>query len=83
MVVRRISPNNRTIEADDEAFSDLTADIPRAMGQALVNVHLGTSDCATAIISALDQYKQDWLVANAKKMADAIERDFHDYLNGV
>jgi hypothetical protein len=83
MVVRRISPNNRKIEADDEAFSNLTADMPNAMGRELANVHLGTADCATAIMTALDRYKQDWLAANAKKMADATERDYQDYRKGV
>jgi Uncharacterized protein conserved in bacteria (DUF2252) len=79
MVVRRISPNNRKIETDDDAFSELTADMLRAMGQELANAHLGTADCASTIMNALGQYKQDWLTSNAKKMADATKRDYQAY----
>ena len=81
IVVRRISPNNRKIEADDEAFSELTADMLRAMGRELANVHLGSADHAASIMADLDRYKQGWLAANAKKMADATKRDYDDFRN--
>jgi hypothetical protein len=51
----------------------------RAMGQELANAHLGTADCASTIMNALGQYKQDWLTSNAKKMADATKRDYQAY----
>jgi len=79
IVVRRISPNNRKIEADDQAFSQLTGEMLRAMGQELANVHLGSADHAPKIMADLDRYKQDWLAANATKMADATKRDYRDY----
>jgi hypothetical protein len=79
IVVRRLSPNNRKIEADDEAFSEFTADMLRAMGHELASIHLGAADCGAAILADLDRYPEDRLVENAKKMADATQRDYRDY----
>ena len=83
IVVRRLSPNNRKIEADDEAFAKLTADMLGAAGKELANVHLGTADHATTIKADLDRYKPGWLAAYAKKMADATKHDFQDYRKGA
>ena len=83
IVVRRLSPNNRKIEADDEAFAKLTADMLGAAGKELANVHLGTADRATTIKADLDRYQPGWLAAYAKKMADATKHDFQDYREGV
>src|SRR5208337_1690975 len=41
IIVRRLSPNNRKIEAGDNAFSGLTANMLGATGRELANVHLG------------------------------------------
>ena len=79
IVVRRLSPNNRKIDADDEAFATLTADMLQAMGNELASVHLGAADHGGAIMATLDRYKVGWLANNAKKMADATKRDYDDY----
>jgi hypothetical protein len=79
ILVRRLSPNNRKIDADDEAFSKLSPDILGVMGKELASVHLGTVDRATAIVGELNRYKSDWLVANAKKMAEATMLDYRDF----
>jgi hypothetical protein len=79
IVVRRISPNNRKIEADEPAFSELGGEMLRAMGRELASVHLGTADHAPAIMVDLDRYQQDWLAVSVTKMADATKRDFQDY----
>ena len=79
IVVRRISPNNRKIEAGDQAFSDLTGEMLRAMGQDLASVHLGNADVASAITDDLDRCDQGWLTANARKMAEAVKRDYQVY----
>jgi hypothetical protein len=79
IVVRRISPNNRKIEADDQAFSEFKGEMLRAMGQELASVHLGSGDHAPAIMADLDRYNPDWLASNAIKMADATKRDYQDY----
>jgi hypothetical protein len=79
IVVRRISPNNRKIEADDPAFSELTGEVLRAMGQELASVHLGCGDHAPAILADLERYQPGWLAADAGKMADAISRDHQHY----
>ena len=78
IVVRRLSPNNRKIEADDDAFSNLSADMLEAMGRELANVHLGSANDGE-IMTELDQLGQSWLSEGAKKMADATGRDYEDY----
>ena len=45
-LLRRLSPNNRKVEAENESVSLLTPDMLSAMGLELANVHLGTGDRA-------------------------------------
>ena len=47
MILRRLSPNNRKVEAEKEGVSLLTHDMLHAMGLELANVHLGAGDAAT------------------------------------
>ena len=82
VVVRRLSPNNRKIEAEKEGVSLLTPDMLHAMGLELANVHLGTSSRGDAIARDLKARKGDWLVANAKRAAAAVARDFEDWKAG-
>jgi hypothetical protein len=79
IVVRRLSPNNRKIEADDEAFAKLSATMLETMGAELANVHLGAADHGGAITADLDRRKHSWLATDAKKMAEATKRDYQDY----
>ena len=48
------------------------------MGLELANVHLGTSSRSEAIVRDLEARKGDWLLANAKRAAAAVARDFED-----
>ncbi len=82
VVVRRLSPNNRKVEAEKEGVSLLTPDMLRAMGLELANAHLGTSSRGDAIARDLKGRKGDWLVANAKRAAAAVARDFEDWKAG-
>ena len=47
VVLRRLSPNNRKIEAEKGSVSLITPDMLHAMGLELANVHLGTATAAT------------------------------------
>jgi Ser/Thr protein kinase RdoA (MazF antagonist) len=83
LVVRRLSPNNRKIEADDEdAATLLSGQMLGAMGLELANVHAGTAGAQGAIEHDLQRRKDGWLAANATAMAAAVERDFADWKVG-
>ena len=83
LVVRRISPNNRKIESDDEAFSKMSADMLQTMGTELANVHLGSGDHASSITADLDRSKPGWLADCATKMAAATQKDYQTFRKGA
>lgn len=74
IAVRRLSPNNRKIEADDDAAL-LSSPMLEAMGFELASIHLGTADRSAAIGQDLSRRKPGWLLSAARRMAAAIERD--------
>jgi len=79
IVVRRLSPNNRKIEADSLVAKLLSGDMLKLMGFELVNLHLGTADRHGAISADLKRRRQGWLPEAAKAAAKACTRDFNDW----
>ena len=79
LLVRRLSPNNRKLEAEGGSIDLLTPDMLRAMGLELANVHLGTGNRRAAIVRDLARREADWLRANAKRAAAAVTRDYADW----
>jgi hypothetical protein len=79
LVVRRLSPNNRKIEADDPVLAKISAHRLRMMGRELANVHLGVTDRRRAILRDLDRREAGWLAQSARDMAAATRRDFEAY----
>ena len=79
LLVRRLSPNNRKLEAEGGSIDLLTPDMLRAMGLELANVHLGTGNRRAAILRDLARREDDWLRANAKRAAAAVTRDYEDW----
>jgi hypothetical protein len=75
IVVRRLSPNNRKIEADDDAADLLSPQMQQTMGLELANVHLGTADMRDAIERDLKRRKDGWLLASVEKMAAEVQRE--------
>lgn len=75
IAVRRLSPNNRKIEAEETTNSLLVPDMLRTMGFELANTHLGTMDRRAAVSRDLRHRKRGWLSANAKLACEAITRD--------
>jgi Uncharacterized protein conserved in bacteria (DUF2252) len=75
IAVRRLSPNNRKIEADGEVGALLSPPTLEAMGFDLAGAHLGTRNRAGAIAEDLSRRKRGWLLAGAARMAAAVERD--------
>jgi len=76
VAVRRLSPNNRKIEADDDAGVLLSPPMLEAMGFELAGVHMGTADRGGAITQDLECRKPGWLLAAANRMAAALARDY-------
>jgi hypothetical protein len=73
VAVRRLSPNNRKIEADDATL--LSPRMLEAMGFDLASAHLGTGDHGAGIRRDLSSRRSGWLLADAKKMATAVRQD--------
>ena len=80
IVVRRLSPNNRKIEADDPAMRALSQRLLVAMGRELAAIHLGVADRSRAILRDLDKRDGDgWLADCALQMAKATRADLKAY----
>jgi len=79
IVVRRLSPNNRKIEADEDPGPLLSSDMLRAMGGDLASVHLGTADSTEAVEQDLAHRKRGWLKTNAMRMAKAVEAEHAEW----
>jgi hypothetical protein len=82
LVVRRLSPNNRKIEAEDNISSLLSGDMLEAMGLDLANLHSGSEGSAAAIKADLGKRKAGWLAASAKTAAEAISKDYTEWVKG-
>jgi hypothetical protein len=79
IVVRRLSPNNRKIEAEKSADLLVRPRLLAVMGVELANVHLGVKDRREAIARHLASLKPGWLDAAAASVAAATLRDFKDF----
>jgi hypothetical protein len=78
IIVRRLSPNNRKIEADDAAVAEASGAVLEVMGIELANVHLGSGD-ADAIAADLALRKSGWLASLAKRMGAAIRGEYQQF----
>lgn len=82
LVVRRLSPNNRKIEAENGGPRLFSSDMLQLMGFELANLHLGVADHRTAITRDLGRRKRGWLAEAAKRAAKACTQDFNDWRAG-
>jgi uncharacterized protein (DUF2252 family) len=75
ILVRRLSPNNRKIEAGDDLATLLATPMLEAMGLDLASVHLGTGAHGPAIRKDLAERGLGWLAAAAARMAETVAHD--------
>jgi hypothetical protein len=75
LVLRRLSPNNRKIEVDDNLSALLGPDMLWAMGRDLACVHAGTDDRRDALDAYLKDHGRGWLLDAAEKMAAAVRTE--------
>jgi uncharacterized protein (DUF2252 family) len=76
IAVRRLSPNNRKLEADDAPAMLVSRKMLRAMGRDLASVHLGTGDRRAVIERDLTSRKSRWLVPAVERAADFVRCDY-------
>lgn len=83
IATRRLSPNNRKIEAhSSKAMGDIRLHGQKmlsAMGVELANIHLGTDDVRAAIKKDLGARKSGWLVVEVEKAAKAVLADYKQF----
>jgi hypothetical protein len=82
IVVRRLSPNNRKVEAVEHPAELAKKKMLRAMGRDLAAIHLGSSDRRAAIQADLGSRKRRWLIAAVEEATDFIRRDYRDWKKG-
>jgi Uncharacterized protein conserved in bacteria (DUF2252) len=77
ILVRRLSPNNRKIEAADrrDASRLLHPDLLWAMGRDLAAVHVGVRDRRDAIRKDLEKRKQRWFRTCVESAAEFVARE--------
>src|SRR5205085_3295497 len=73
VIVRRLSPNNRKLDAATHPLELIDKKMLRAMGRDLAAIHLGLTDARKAIERDLGKRKDGWL-ADAVKQAAAFVR---------
>jgi len=83
LVMRRLSPNNRKIEAEGLAGKLVAGEILRLMGLELANLHLGVADKREAILRDLRRRKKGWLAQAAQRAAKACRQDFKAWCGGA
>lgn len=79
LVVRRLSPNNRKIEAEGNLSALLSSDMLEAMGLDLANLHSGAEGRAAAIKEDLGKRKSDWLTRSATAAAAATVKEYEEW----
>jgi len=79
IVVRRLSPNTRKIEIEDEPHVLLDLRMLQTMGRELANIHLGTGDRHRAIERDLAKRKNRWLQRATAAAVEFVEEDFKQW----
>ena len=75
IVVRRLSPSNRKLDADKKVAEILAAPIIEAMGRELAMVHVGAGASGDGIEADLASRPQAWLFDLATRAAQAVEHE--------
>lgn len=82
VVVRRLSPNSRKIELEQDAKVLLGERILHKMGHELANVHLGTGDSKARVWAHFSARNTGWLRDAAKAAADFVAGDYRQWKKG-
>ena len=75
IVVRRLSPNNRKLDAEAHLLDLMSKKMLRAMGRDLAAAHLGSDDQRKLIKRDMARRKPRWLESAVERAADFVRRD--------
>ena len=75
IVVRRLSPNSKKLEADKHPENLADSRLLDLMGRDLAAVHLGLGDHGAAILSHIRSRKDNWLHSAVHRMADLVRAE--------
>ena len=78
-IVRRLAPDSRKIELDQDDASHLKIYFVQAMAFDLASIHAAGSVGVAALRRDLERRPRDWLHQAAKSAAAAVEQDFEDW----
>ena len=79
IVTRRLSPNNRKIEAADNPAALTSRKMLNAMGRELAAIHLGTANRRATIERDLHDRKRNWLRSAVERAEEFVRRDHKDW----
>jgi hypothetical protein len=82
IVVRRLSPNNRKLDSQENPMELVSPKMLRAMGRDLAAIHLGSADRRAAIERDLGKRKRNWLVAAVERAADFVRGEHVEWRRG-
>jgi hypothetical protein len=75
-LIRRLSPDSNPIDIQSLPKHRDVSILLHAMGAEDANVHLGTKDQTTKILTDLQKRKPNWLRDAAARMARVVEKDW-------
>jgi hypothetical protein len=75
VVVRRLSPNNRKLDAETHPLELVDKRMLRLMAQDIASIHLGLVDARKAIERDLRKRPADWLVSAVKRAATFVREE--------
>ncbi len=79
IVVRRLSPNNRKLDAETHPLDLISRKYLRAMGRELAAIHLGDGNQNAAIAHDLENRDPEWLASAAVRAATFIRREQREW----
>ena len=79
ITVRRLSPNNRKLDAAAFPLQLINKKMLRLMGCELAVVHIGMKDRRKAIEEDIAQRKSDWLSSAVKRAVDFVRKEQREY----
>jgi uncharacterized protein DUF2252 len=79
IVVRRLSPNNRKLDAENNAAVFVDDRMLRLMGRDLAAVHLGLGDHGDAVSNDLKSREGNWLHSAVERMAVLVSKEHEQW----
>jgi hypothetical protein len=83
VIVRRLSPNNRKLDAETYGLELIDKKMLRVMGHDLAAIHLGAVDQRKAISADLSHRKNGWLADAVKRAAAFVREEQKEWKKGM